>query len=109
VATFPPPGMTLELLNREHRRKRFESGDPRVDAWLIHKAIGAMEKSTSTTRVLVQSDGTVAGYYTLATTALDVSLVPPAFYERMGFLPVPGTTNKLYMPAATLMQVTNRG
>jgi GNAT superfamily N-acetyltransferase len=31
-----------------------------------------------------------------------------AFYERMGFLPVPGTTNKLYMPAATLMQVTSR-
>ena len=165
--------MTLELQGREHRRKRFESGDPRVDAWLIHKAMGAMEKNTSTTRVLVQPDGTVAGYYTLATTALDVSLVPPvlfggniptnapptltlawlgvdrrfagrgfgtllfaraladgaqvhhlvrfvavvvdaltaessAFYERMGFLPVPGTTNKLYMPAATLMQVTSR-
>jgi GNAT superfamily N-acetyltransferase len=115
----------------------------------------------------------VAGYYTLAATALDVSLVPPAlfggtmpanapptltlawlgvdrrfagpglgtllfaraladgvqvhhlvrfvavvvdaltaenaaFYERMGFLPVPGTTNKLYMPAATLLLVTGR-
>ena len=173
MASFPPPGLTLELLNRGHRRKRFESGDPRVDAWLIHRAIGAMEKNTSTTRVLVQADGTVAGYYTLATTALDVSLVPPAlfggtmpthapptltlawlgvdrrfaghglgtllfaraladgaqvhhlvrfvavvvdaltaenaaFYQRMGFLPVPGTINKLYLPAATLMLVTRR-
>jgi hypothetical protein len=80
MATFPPPGMTLELLNRGHRRKRFESGDPRVDTWLIHKALGAMEKNTSTTRVLVQADGMVAGYYTLAATALDVSLVPPALF-----------------------------
>jgi GNAT superfamily N-acetyltransferase len=171
VASFPPPGMTLALLDRGHRRKRFSSGDPRVDGWLIHRALGAMEKQTSTTRVLVQADATVAGYYTLAVTALDVSLVPPAlfggttpthapptltlawlgvdqrftgrglgtklfaraladcaevhhlvrfvavvvdaltadnfaFYLKMGFLPVPGTTNKLYMAAATLMQVT---
>jgi GNAT superfamily N-acetyltransferase len=163
--------MTLTLLNRRHRRKRFRSGDPRVDDWLVHKAIGAMEKNTSTTRVLVQEDGTVVGYYTLANTALDVSLVPPAlfggtmpvkapptltlawlgvderfkgcglgtqlfaraladgvqvyhlvrfvaviidaltpenfaFYQAMGFLPIPGTVNKLYLPAATLMQAT---
>lgn len=66
---FPPAGFTLELLDRRHRRhrrKRFASGDPRVDEWLIHKAIGAMEKNTSTTRVLVASDGLIAGYYTLA-------------------------------------------
>ena len=73
---FPPNGFTLELLGRQHRRKKFSSGDARVDDWLIHKAIGAMEKNTSTTRVLVAADGTVAGYYTLANTALDVSLVP---------------------------------
>lgn len=170
MTTFPPPGLKLEILGRHHRRKRFDSGDQRVDDWLIHKAIGAMEKNTSTTRVLAQEDGTVAGYYTLANTALDVSLVPPilfggnlptrppptltlawlgvdrafagrglgkvlfaraladgvqvyhlvrfvavivdalteenfAFYRKMGFEPVPGTTSKLYMPALTLMQV----
>jgi len=173
METFPPEGMNLLLLNRRHRRKRFESGEPCVDEWLIHKAIGAMEKNTSTTRVLVESDGTVAGYYTLANTALDVSLVLPAlfggkmptkapltltlawlgvdrrftgrglgtklfacaladgvrvyhivrfvavvidaiteqsfaFYQRMGFLPVPGTVDKLYLPATTLLQVTAR-
>jgi GNAT superfamily N-acetyltransferase len=123
--------------------------------------------------VLAEPNGTVAGYYTLATTALDVSLVPPAlfggvapthapptltlawlgvdgrftghglgtklfaraladaveihhivrfvavvidalsaenlaFYGRWGFSPVPGTTNKLYSPAATLLQVTGQ-
>jgi GNAT superfamily N-acetyltransferase len=169
-AAFPPPGNKLEILNRTHRRKRFASGDPRVDRWLIHKALGAMEKHTSTTRVLVDSAGTIAGYYTLANTALDVSLVPAAlfagtppdrapptltlawlgvdlrfagrglgtqlfarsladaaqvhelvrfvaviidaltgenisFYRAKGFVPVPGTTNKLYLPATTLLRV----
>ena len=75
--SFPPNGFTLELLDRKHHRKRFASGDLRVDEWLIHKAIGSMEKHTSTTRVLVAASGAVAGYYTLANTALDVSLVPP--------------------------------
>ena len=133
-----------------------------------------MEKNTSTTRVLVDADGFVAGYYTLANTALDVSLVPPdllggapptkapptltiawlgvdercrgqgfgtklfaraladgvqvydlvrfvavivdalteeneAFYRRQGFSPVPGTANKLYLPAATLLRVVHGG
>lgn len=169
---FPPDGFSLELLERRHRRKRFSSGDPRVDGWLVHKAIGSMEKNASTTRVLVAANGRVAGYYTLANTALDVSLVPAelfggrmptrppptltlawlgvdrtftgqglgtllfaraladgvqvyglvrfvavivdalteanaTFYRKFGFTPVPGTADKLYLPAATLLQVVN--
>jgi GNAT superfamily N-acetyltransferase len=77
---FPPVGFTLELLQRRHRRKRFSSGEPRVDEWLIHKAISAVEKNTSTTRVLVATDGKIAGYYTLANTALDISLVPAELF-----------------------------
>lgn len=138
----------------------------------MHKAIGAMRKNTSTTRVLVTDDGQVAGYYTLANRALDVSLVPAAlfpghpptkapptltlawlavdraftgrgfgtqllaralsdavrvhhlvrfvavivdaltpaneeFYRKHGFIPVPGTADKLYLPAVTLLQVVN--
>jgi hypothetical protein len=170
MAAFPPPGYKLETLKRNHRRKRFSSGDPRVDEWLIHKALGAMKKHTSMTRVLVDSAASIAGYYTLANSALDVSLVPAAlfagnppsrapptltlawlgvdirfagrglgtqlfaraladaaqvhelvrfvaviidaltdenmeFYPAKGFLSVPGTTNKLYLPATTLLQV----
>jgi len=77
---FAPPGYRLENLSRTHHRKRFVTGDSRVDEWLIHKALGAMEKNTSTTRVLVSADSAVAGFYTLANTALDVSLVPPALF-----------------------------
>jgi ribosomal protein S18 acetylase RimI-like enzyme len=173
VRAFPPSGLALELLDRRHRRKAFSSGDRRVDDWLARRALSAMRKNTSTTRVLAQTNGTIAGFYTLANTALDVSLVPAdlfdgqaprhppptltlawlgvdqefggrglgtklfaraladalqafetvrfvavivdaltdenvAFYESHGFRPVPGTTNKLFMPAATLVEITER-
>jgi GNAT superfamily N-acetyltransferase len=169
---FPPQGFRLELLARAHRRKRFSSGETRVDEWVQHRALAATEKNTSTTRVLLHGAGDVAGYYTLASTALDVSLVPVVlfggqtpvrppptvtlawlgvdrrfagkglgtllfaraladcvqayglvrfvavmvdalnernfeFYLRQGFVQVPGTTHKLYLPAATLLEVVN--
>lgn len=94
MAGFPAPGLSLELLNRQHRRRRFSSGDARVDAWLMHKALGAMEKNVSTTRVLVDQRGVIAGYYTLASTALDVSLVPHELF--------PGAPPKHAPPTVTL-------
>lgn len=167
---FPPEGFSLELLSRDHRRRRFASGDSRVDEWLRHKALGATAKNTSTTRVLLHGEDDVAAFYTLANTALDLSLVPPEllggspplrppptvtlawlgvdvrfagrglgrlllgralldcvhayglvrfvavvvdalternydFYRGQGFVPVPGTTHKLYLPASTLLEV----
>jgi ribosomal protein S18 acetylase RimI-like enzyme len=167
---FPPPGLVLELFDRHHRRKAFSSGDRRADEWLALRALPAMRKNTSTTRVLADERGAVAGFYTLANTALDVSLVPAdlfegevprhppptltlawlgvderfrgrgigtqlfaraladglhafqtvrfvavivdaltdtnvAFYESNGFRRVPGTTNKLFLPAATLVEI----
>ena len=167
---FPPPGLALEVLDRRHRRKVFSSGDRRVDEWLARRALPAMRKNTSTTRVLADEHGSIAGFYTLANTALDVSQVPldlfdggaphyppptltlawlgvdtrsrgrglgtrlfaraladglrafdtvrfvavvvdaltganVAFYESHGFRRVPGTTNKLFLPASTLVAV----
>ncbi len=129
-----------------------------------------MRKNTSTTRVLADQHGAIAGFYTLANTALDVSQVPLdllggeaprhppptltlawlgvdarfhggglgtklfaraladglrafetvrfvavvvdalteanfAFYESHGFRRVPGTTNKLFLPASTLVAI----
>jgi len=75
-----PEGFKLELLTPEHRRKRFSSGNPKVDEWLRQKALPAMKKNTSTTRVLVDAGGHVAGYYSLANTVLDISLVPPELF-----------------------------
>lgn len=169
---WAPAGLALELLERRHR-KAFSSGDRRIDDWLVHRALPAMRKNTSTTRVLARDDGTIAGYYILANTALDVSLVPAelfdgapprhppptltlawlgvdrqfsgrglgtklfaraladavqafeavrfvavivdaltdanaAFYESKGFVRVPGTTHKLFLPAATLIEIVGQ-
>jgi ribosomal protein S18 acetylase RimI-like enzyme len=168
-----PSDLALGLLERRHRRKAFSSGDRRVDDWLVHRALPAMRKNTSTTRVLAAADGTIAGCFTLVNTALDVSLVPAdlfdgqaprhspptltlawlgvdrrfsgrglgtkllacaladalqafetvrfvavivdaladaniAFYESRGFVRVPGTTNKLFLPAATLLEIVRQ-
>jgi ribosomal protein S18 acetylase RimI-like enzyme len=167
---FPPAGLALALLDRRHQRKAFSSGDRRVDEWLARRALPAMRKNTSTTRVLADEHGSIAGFYTLANTALDVSQVPVdlfdgevprhppptltlawlgvdarsrgrgigtrlfaraladalrafqtvrfvavvvdaltegnvTFYESHGFRRVPGTTNKLFLPASTLVAV----
>lgn len=40
-----------------------------------------MRKNTSTTRVLAGARGEIAGFYTLANTALDLSLVPADLFE----------------------------
>ena len=170
MPAFPPEGFALEPLDRTHRRRACSSGHESVDTWLAQKALGAMEKHTSTTQVLVQKGGAIAGYYTLASTALDVSLVPPdlfegkppryapptltlawlgvdvrfrgrgfgtllfaraladavavhervrfvaviigalsesnvTFYRNQGFAVVPGTADKLYLPASTLLRM----
>ncbi len=90
---FPPEGFSLQLLGREHPRRKFLSGERQVDEWLWHKAIGAMERQTSTTKVLVDPGGAVAGCYTLANTALDVSLVPASlFWGRVPTRPPPTLT-----------------
>lgn len=92
MSAFPPEGFRLELLDRSHRRRRFSSGDSRVDEWLRQKALAAAEKNTSTTRVLLHGDD-IAGYYTLANTALDVSLVPlELFGGRTPTRPAPTVT-----------------
>lgn len=75
-----PEGFQLQLLSRSHRRKHFASGDSRVDGWLRQRALAAAGKHTSTTRVVADNDGVIAGFYTLANTALDVSLVPPELF-----------------------------
>ena len=80
MSSFPPEGYRLELLSTSHRRRRFASGDRHVDEWLQRKALSATAKNTSTTRVLVHSGAEIAGFYTLANTALDVSLVPPELF-----------------------------
>ena len=71
-----PPGLRLERLCRAHPRRRFRCGEEAVENWLATKALQHQEKHLSATKVLVDEDGAIVGYYTLATGQVDFSDLP---------------------------------
>ena len=78
-----PEGFRLELLRRDHPRRAFRSGQGRVDDWLTTKALQHQEKRLSATKVLLDGEGAIAGYFTLATGQVDFSDLPPETVRRL--------------------------
>ncbi len=78
-----PDGFRIEPLRRDHPRKSFRSGQVEVDAWLTTKAFQNQEKRLSVTRVLVNEDTRLAGFYTLATGEVDFSDLPPEVIHKL--------------------------
>jgi GNAT superfamily N-acetyltransferase len=71
-----PAGFRLEPLARQHRRREFDCGEEAVTHWLRTKALQHQEKHLSATKVLVNPDWAIAGYYTLATGQADFGDLP---------------------------------
>lgn len=71
-----PRGFRLERLGKKHRRKGFASGQIKVDDWIATKALQQQEKRLSSTKVLLDEGGALAGYYTLATGQVDFGDLP---------------------------------
>jgi len=78
-----PAEYRLERLRREHQRKRFRSGEDAVDQWLAARALQHQEKQLSVTKVLVDTSGRIAGYFTLATGQIDFSDLPAEIARRL--------------------------
>jgi GNAT superfamily N-acetyltransferase len=78
-----PAEFRLERLARSHPRKPFASGQPLVDDWLRTKALQNQEKRLSVTKVLVDSAGAIAGYYTLATGQVDFGDLPEEVSKKL--------------------------
>ena len=51
---WAPPDLALELLERRYHRKAFSSGDRRVDEWLVHRALPAIEPDDAPTGPIEQ-------------------------------------------------------
>jgi GNAT superfamily N-acetyltransferase len=84
VSDIPfPEGFRLERLHRDHPRKRFRSGEERVDDWLATRALQNQDKHLSVTRVLLDEGGAIAGYYTLATGQVDFGDLPAEVAKRL--------------------------
>ncbi len=71
-----PAGFRLERLAKAHPRKAFTCGQSDVDDWLRTKALQNQDKRLSTTKVLLDPKGDIAGYYTLATGQVDFGDLP---------------------------------
>jgi GNAT superfamily N-acetyltransferase len=78
-----PSGLSIQALRREHPRERFASGQPKVDDWLKTKALQHQEKHLSATKVLVDSEGEIAGYFTLAIGQVDFADLPPELTKQL--------------------------
>jgi GNAT superfamily N-acetyltransferase len=78
-----PAGFRLERLRREHPRRLFQCGQEKVDDWLTAKALQNQEKQLSTTKVLLDARGAIAGYYTLAMGQVDCSDLPSEMVKRL--------------------------
>lgn len=71
-----PPGLRLERLRREHPRRRFRCGEEAVENWLATKALQHQQKHLSATKVLLDEERAIVGYYTLAIGQVDFSDLP---------------------------------
>jgi GNAT superfamily N-acetyltransferase len=78
-----PDGFQLEHLRGDHPRRPFHSGDKKVDDWLSTKALQHQQKHLSVTKVLLDADGTIAGYYTLASGQVDFDHLPAEVTKRL--------------------------
>ena len=78
-----PEGLRLEHLQRHHPRKSFHCGEEAVEDWLSHKALQHQDKHLSTTKVLLDEENAIVGYYTLATGQVDFGDLPSQESKRL--------------------------
>jgi GNAT superfamily N-acetyltransferase len=78
-----PQGLRCERLRREHPRATFACGQQAVDAWIAKQALQNQEKHLSVTRVLIDEQDRIAGFYTLATGQVDFGDLPPDLVKKL--------------------------
>lgn len=78
-----PTGFHLERLAKHHPRRQFRCGQVEVDDWIATKALQQQQKQLSATKVLLDADNAIAGYYTLATSQVDFNELPPELVKRL--------------------------
>jgi len=78
-----PSRFSLEPLDRIHQRVFFDCGQSQVNDWFRTKALQHQEKRLSATKVLVDKNRVVAGFYTLATGQVDFSDLPSEIARKL--------------------------
>jgi GNAT superfamily N-acetyltransferase len=78
-----PSGWSLEPVRQSHPRRQFDCGESAVNDWLRTKAVQHQAKRLSATKVLLDADGNIAGFYTLATGQIDFGDLPPSIARTL--------------------------
>lgn len=78
-----PHEMTWEGLRKEHPRKVFHCGVSAVDDWIQSQALQHQAKHLSVTKVLLDTDRAIAGYFTIATGQIDFSDLPQEIIRKL--------------------------
>jgi GNAT superfamily N-acetyltransferase len=78
-----PQGFSLEPLHRSHQRRLFDCGQREVNDWLHTKALQHQDKRLSATKVLLNRDIAIAGFYTLATGQVDFGDLPSELARKL--------------------------
>jgi GNAT superfamily N-acetyltransferase len=85
-------GLRVELLGVQHDRSGFESGVEPLDRYFRTQAGQDARKKLAAPFVLLLEDGTLAGYYTLSSTAVKLPELPEALASKLPRYPlVPAT------------------
>ena len=88
----PLDGVRVEALTAQHDRNSFASGVEPLDRYFRVQAGQDARKNLAAPFVLVLSDGIIAGYYTLSSTALQLAELPERIAGRLPRYPlVPAT------------------
>jgi GNAT superfamily N-acetyltransferase len=82
----------VEILGPHHDRSGFESGIEPLDRYFRTQAGQDARKNMAAAFVLVLPDGTVAGYYTLSSTSVNLAELPEQVARKLPRYPfVPAT------------------
>lgn len=84
--------LRVEVLGSQHDRTQFESGVEPLDRYFRTQAGQDARKKMAAPFVLVLHDGSVAGYYTLSSTAVRLPELPAAAVRKLPRYPlIPAT------------------
>ena len=78
-----PEGWSIEVLDKSHPRAKFESGNSEVDQWLKKSALQSQRKHLTTSKVLLDENRKIAGYYSLAFSQIDFSDLPVDLAKKL--------------------------
>lgn len=75
---------SVEPLGKNHDRSAFSSGNPALDAYFRTQARQDAEKNAAATFVLLDTRAkTVAGFYSLSSTAIPLDKIPPEIAKKL--------------------------